>query len=293
MQLVIVLLALVSIAFGAGVPTWNTAYGYLTRFGIPEAERILKAEESINELEQVTRISGGVPAALGQYPYQAGIISEIKNTEGRGMCGGSLVSETKVLTAAHCWYDGKNQASKLTVVLGSVYLFKGGIRLETTDVQTHPHWSPLLIRNDIAMVTLPQKVALSDTVAPIALPSEVQAGETFVGAFAVASGYGITSNDEKVTTNQSLNHVRLRVITRAVCSMAFPFIIQESHLCTSGVGGVSTCGGDSGGPLVAGDGGSRILIGITSFGSSLGCQFGLPAAYTRVSSFLDFIKGKL
>lgn len=95
------------------------------------------------------------------YFHQAGIISEIINTESRGMCGGSLVSATKVLTAAHCWYDGQNQALKLTVVLGSVYLFRGGIRLETTDVQTHPQWTPLLIRNDIAVVTLPEAVGFS------------------------------------------------------------------------------------------------------------------------------------
>lgn len=68
MQFLIVLLATMSIACGAIEPVWNTAYGYLTRFGIPEAERIQKAEEILNV--PATRISGGVPAALGQYPYQ-------------------------------------------------------------------------------------------------------------------------------------------------------------------------------------------------------------------------------
>lgn len=63
------LLALASFAYAEyAVPLEsNTAYGYLTRFGIPEAERIRKAEEKyISE----SRIVGGVPAAPGQYAYQ-------------------------------------------------------------------------------------------------------------------------------------------------------------------------------------------------------------------------------
>ncbi|CAK1543135.1 unnamed protein product [Leptosia nina] len=289
MQVLPILFAVISFAGAQEFPIWNTAYGYLTRFGIPEAERIFRAEEKILTESKVNRISGGVPAVVGQYPYQAGIISDIVDIKARGMCGGSLISANKVLTAAHCWYDGKNQAWRFTVVLGSVFIFQGGVRVQTTDVKIHPQWSPLLVRNDVAVATLPEPVQISDTIAPIALPSEEESRESFVGTSAIATGFGITNTGEKVTESQTLNSVRLRVISNKLCSLAFPFVIQNSHLCTSGLGGHSTCGGDSGGPLVAEASGKRVLIGITSFGSAFGCQIGMPAAYTRVSSFLSFI----
>lgn len=67
---VVVALALACVAYADEVlvkeiPS-NTAYGYLVNIGIPEAERIRQAEEK----GEASRIVGGVPAALGQYPYQ-------------------------------------------------------------------------------------------------------------------------------------------------------------------------------------------------------------------------------
>lgn len=58
--------ALASFACADEVISGNTAYGYLANIGIPEAERIRQAEEK----GEVSRIVGGVPASLGQYPYQ-------------------------------------------------------------------------------------------------------------------------------------------------------------------------------------------------------------------------------
>ncbi|XP_050677509.1 brachyurin-like isoform X2 [Leptidea sinapis] len=292
------LFALIPLAFAedilenSDIPSYNTAYGYLTRFGIPEAERIRKAEEQMIKNPD-SRIAGGSPSAPGQFPYQAGLISDIIGLSGNGVCGGSLLSARSVVTAAHCWFDGINRAWRFTVVLGSVTLFHGGTRIQTTFVRTHPSWFPLLVRNDVAVIDLLQAVQFSATISPISLPTPQEAQETFTGYQAIASGYGLTGDDHELTNQQHLSHVTLTVISNEICSIAFPSVLQNSNICTSGRGGASTCRGDSGGPLVAEVAKRPILIGIVSFGITFGCEIGYPAAYARVTSFLDFINGEI
>ncbi|CAH0686216.1 unnamed protein product [Spodoptera exigua] len=170
----------------------SLAYGYIQNIGIPEAERIREAEKL-----GASRIIGGVPAALGQYPFQAGILGDVTvaGNPATSVCGGSLISASRVLTAAHCWFDGQVQAWRLTVVLGSVLLFSGGTRIQTSAVATHPNFSPALARNDVAVVYFSNSVSLSANIAPVALPSGSQLFESFVGERAIAVGFGVTSND--------------------------------------------------------------------------------------------------
>ncbi|XP_072931549.1 collagenase-like [Epargyreus clarus] len=290
MKFIVVLLALATFSSADITPpdyAPNTAYGYLERYGIPAAERIRKAEEEF--LNNPARIIGGVPAGLGQYPYHAGLISDIIGTTSRGVCGASLISNMRVLTAAHCWNDGRHQAWKFTVVLGSTRLFSGGTRVESSVVAMHGNWNPLFATNDIAVIYLPNAVATSANVAPIALPSGSQVNENFVDSLAVAVGFGVTSNDANISENNYLNHVRLRVISNNACSLVFPLVLRASHICTSGIGGVGPCRGDSGGPLALNINNTPVLIGVSSFISNVGCDGGLPAGFSRVTSFLAFI----
>ncbi|KAJ8719672.1 hypothetical protein PYW08_011847 [Mythimna loreyi] len=264
-----------------------TAYGYLSKHGVVLAERIRLAEEQAES----GRIVGGSLSSLGQFPHQAGLLAQFSG--GQGVCGGSLLRQNRVITAAHCWWDGQNRATSFTVVLGSINLFSGGNRQTTSNVIMHGSWNPSLIRNDVAMIRLNSNVGLSNTINVIALPSGAQLNENFAGDNAIASGFGLTRDGGSIASNQGLSHVTLPVITNSVCSASFPLIIQSSNICTSGAGGRSTCQGDSGGPLTVNRGGRPILIGITSFGSARGCQVGSPAAFARVTSFISWINGQL
>ncbi|CAH1636854.1 unnamed protein product [Spodoptera littoralis] len=283
---VFLVLALATLAYANVEPALdgNTAFGYIQKYAIPLAEEIRKAEEQMSQ----QRIVGGSPSSEGQFPYQAGLLASYAGISGTGVCGGSLVSANRVITAAHCWFDGVNQAWLFNVVLGSNTLFFGGTRIETSAVILHPNWQPLLARNDVGVIYLPISVQFSDSIKPIALPSGDQLNNNFVGATAVASGFGLTRDDGSISTNQYLSHVSLNVISNNVCSYAFPLILQSSNICTSGLGGSSTCRGDSGGPLAVTINNEPVLIGVTSFGSALGCQASLPAAFARVTSFVDF-----
>ncbi|KOB79018.1 Serine protease 17 [Operophtera brumata] len=286
---VVFLLASAAWADSVQVATPTTAYGYLKNYGIPRAEEIRKAEEQLAQ----SKIIGGLPAALGQYPFQAGLIGDIIGLEGRAVCGGSLITANKVVTAAHCWNDGIHQVWRLTVVLGSTLIFSGGTRVESSVVASHPNWNPLLARNDVAVIYLPNPVLFSNLIGPVALPTGSEIFEGFVGEPAIAVGFGITRDGASISPDQSLNHVRLNVITNSLCNIGFPLIIQPSHICTSGLGGVSTCSGDSGGPLLASRDGRPVLIGVASFVSALGCESNLPAVFARITSYLDFISSHL
>ncbi|GBP41788.1 Collagenase [Eumeta japonica] len=302
----------------------TTAYDYHNRVGIPEAARIKQLEEA----SEATRIVGGSAASLGAFPYQAGLV--ITLTSGAtSVCGASLLTNTRLSTAAHCWWDGSSQARQFVVVLGSTLLFSGGTRITTTSVTMHGNWNPWNLNNDVAIINIGW-VNYSNNIRNIAMPTNAL-NQNFAGNWASASGFGRTSDlemrslcsmcgvarrdrrrnsdvrqrcdlKEDVVTrveraagignNQFLSHVWLQVITNAVCQQTFGNIIIASTLCTSGAGGVGTCGGDSGGPLALDWGGQRILIGITSFGSARGCQVGFPAAFARFTSYATWFQSR-
>lgn len=83
------------------------------------------------------------------------------NIAGNSACGSSLLTANRLVTAAHCWFDGFNQGIQFVVVLGSSQLFTGGIRIATSTVVMHPNWTPSTLANDVAMIYLPYNVGLS------------------------------------------------------------------------------------------------------------------------------------
>ncbi|XP_028039202.1 collagenase-like [Bombyx mandarina] len=278
---IIVLFSLVSAALCYEAPLLY----YHENVGIPEAARIKQVEEGVDF--DGSRIVGGSAANLGQYPYLGGLIITL-TTGAQSVCGSSLLSNTRLVTAAHCWFDGRHQGREVTVVLGSVRLFSGGTRINTRNVQMHGSWNPSTIANDVAVISI-NHVGFSNNINRISLAT---GSANYAGTWAQAAGFGLTADNAAITTNQVLSHVTLQVITNSDCRRTFGTRIRDSTICTSGANGRSTCRGDSGGPLSISSGGGRLLIGITSFGTA-SCQRGSPAAYARVTSFASWINSRL
>ncbi|XP_014363265.2 collagenase [Papilio machaon] len=269
-----------------GIVQCNSSYGYHILVGIPRA-RAIKITEGMSRI-----VGGSQVTTLNSFPYQAGIVTTL-TTGAESICGGSLVSRTRVLTAAHCWRDGQMQARKFTVVLGSLKIFSGGTRLDSTDVVVHPQWNFNEITNDIAMVKI-AAVNLSENIQPVALPTTSEVSENYAGLSAIASGYGKTRDSQNsFPSTTALYQMTLSVLTNAQCQQRFDMPLHSSHLCTDGVRGVGTCDGDSGGPLTVVWKNRRTLIGIVSFGLGDGCQLGLPSVYTRVTAFLPWINSNM
>ncbi|XP_075976762.1 brachyurin-like [Anticarsia gemmatalis] len=269
---------------------------YHEEIGFPLAEKIRIYEESLGDNEEPAidgRIIGGVVAPAGSHPHFAGLLISMIGQAGNSVCGSTLVSANRLVTAAHCWKYGPNQAWQFVVVLGTKRLYSGGIRIATSNVIMHPQWNESNLRNDVAMIYLPQSVAFTTLIRPIALPSSSELLETFAGQWAVAAGYGKTS-DSQSGASQQVSHVNLQVITVAQCQATYGTdSVAQTTLCTSGAGSVGICGGDSGGPLALNHNGRLVLIGISSFAAQNQCQRGFPSGFARVTSFVTFINQHL
>lgn len=85
---------------------------------------------------------------------QAGLLITL-TTGATSVCGSSMLSNTRAVTAAHCWWDGRSQARSFLLVFGSAWLFSGGVRVSTTNVQMHASWNPNNLNNDIAIIIFP------------------------------------------------------------------------------------------------------------------------------------------
>ncbi|XP_060808243.1 collagenase-like [Amyelois transitella] len=261
---------------------------YHQEIGVSLAAKI-KAREEAADFDG-SRITGGNAAALGSHPHLGGLVITLTNTF-TSVCGSSLLSNTRAVTAAHCWRHGNSQARQFVVVLGSLRLFSGGVRVTTSNVTLHANYNETNLNNDIAIITL-SWVTYTNVIQPIGLPTS-QTNNLFVGTWAWAAGFGATGDNSPITTNQFLSEVSLQVITNAVCASTYGnSVVASSVICVSGQGR-STCGGDSGGPLWVWVGSERNLIGITSFGHVSGCQRNFPAGFVRVTSFISWIQARL
>ncbi|XP_016955937.1 serine protease 1-like [Drosophila biarmipes] len=227
------------------------------------------------------RITNGNNAVANQFPYQVGL--SFTGSEGSWWCGGSIIDNSWVLTAAHC----TSGASSVTIYYGATVRTSPQFThtVSSKDFIQHVNYISLTVRNDISLIKTPA-VTFSASINKIALPAIASSYSTYVGQTAVASGWGLTS-DEATAVARDLQFTDLTVIENSVCQKAFSSLIVTSRvICVATPKGTSTCQGDSGGPLAL-DG---TLIGITSFGSPDGCEVGEPAAFTRVTSYLEWIK---
>nr|CAD7407044.1 unnamed protein product [Timema cristinae] len=182
-----------------------------------------------------SRITNGEQASRGQFPYQAALY-----LDGRSFCGGSLISTTWVLTAAHCTL----RIDTVTVHLGAQNLNAveaGKVTVATRNLVNHASYNPSNLNNDISLIRLPSAVALNAFIQLVRLPSQSQAGNTFAGDAVVVSGWGRVS-DTSSGISPNLNFVNLNIITNTVCARTYgTAVIITSTICSLGANGRSTC----------------------------------------------------
>ncbi|XP_055843050.1 chymotrypsin BI-like [Episyrphus balteatus] len=236
------------------------------------------------------RITNGNLANPKQFPYQAGLMLHL--AKGSAWCGGTLISNRWVLTAAHC----TDSINSVDVYLGATDRSNRNepgqkiIRVDKKDVIVHEQWNPSTLMNDISLIKLPSPVSLNAYIQPAKLPKMNGKYSNYAGSKAIASGWGKIT-DSATSATDKLRWIEVPVMTNSACSPYFGGSVKDTHVCISTKGAKSTCNGDSGGPLVLADG-SNTVIGATSFGIALGCEKGWPGVFTRVTSYLDWIQKK-
>ncbi|KNC23985.1 Serine proteases 1/2 [Lucilia cuprina] len=229
------------------------------------------------------RITNGKNAAEGQFPYQVGL--SFSSSNGGWWCGGSLIDNSWVLTAAHC----TNGATGATVYLGATVRTSPKVTytVSKSNFIQHKSYNSLVLSNDISLIRIPS-VSFTNYINKVALPAVSSSYSTYAGQNAIASGWGLVS-DTATAVASKLQYATLQIIENSVCAQTYgSLLIRSKTICTATPKGTSTCNGDSGGPLVLAS--SKTLVGVTSFVSTAGCESGAPAGFVRVTSYLDWIQ---
>ncbi|XP_053665062.1 brachyurin-like [Anopheles marshallii] len=243
--------------------------------------------------EPPRRITNGQLAATGQFPYQAVIYSDVGDGY-YSLCGGTILTQNYILTAAHCVTNDFGQVLPGgIVILGATDrdVFQSTqqrIQFGTAGIRVHAQYNPNNILNDIATVRLNTPAAFNTYVQTIDLPA-LSDTRQFGGVEGTASGFGRTADNS--APSSVLRFVRNPVMTNAQCNQYWSTTtVQAQHVCFDPTGGRSACHGDSGGPLTVQDAGRSLQVGIASFVSANGCTSGAPSVWVRVSYFRDWIR---
>nr|XP_053605955.1 uncharacterized protein LOC128672684 [Plodia interpunctella] len=235
------------------------------------------------------RIVGGTTVQPHQYPWLVSLMLGQKLH-----CGGAIISDQHVLTAGHCITFGVH-FHDLTVNIGM------HDRLETNAYSVlnvingvkHPKFTSNAVRdiNDIAVLTLSQKLKFSDRVLPICLPDEEM---DFRKIPLTVAGWGKTRQGA-LTSSRYLLETKVGLVDPRKCSKSNIYrdnLVKETMMCAYSLG-KDACQGDSGGPLFATHDKSKnrkwYQVGIVSWGIDC-AKPDYPGVYTVVSKYVKWIK---
>ncbi|ROT78249.1 Catenin delta-2 [Penaeus vannamei] len=231
---------------------------------------------------------------FGEYPWHVAIMKISDDY----VCGGALIDDVHVLTAAHCISGLLPQEMKIRLGDWDVFgptEFYSHIEVGAESVVIHPDYYAGNLENDLAVVRMRQYVdfAANPHISPVCLP---HTHTNFEGHRCYSTGWGKNAFGKDGKYQSILKEVDLPVVNRYQCQEALRhtrlgpnFFLRDGMMCAGGEQGKDTCKGDGGGPLVCeGRDGAFQLAGLVSWG--IGCGHpGVPGVYVDVPFYLDWI----
>jgi len=237
-------------------------------------------------------IVGGQPIDIAEVPWQVALM--VKD-QGFQFCGGSIIDEYWILTAAHCLEGAMPNQIQVLAGSSSVVDINGGQLVDVAEIIMHPNYFDVGTGYDIALLRLSSPLDLSGNSArkiPYASPLDEQNGLTNEGVLSLISGWGTLS--EGGLSPDVLYGANVPIVSNETANaLDYQGLVTETMLAAGDIenGGIDACQGDSGGPLVVPNsaGSGYVLAGITSWG--YGCaNASSPGLYARVAFFADWIE---
>ncbi|XP_047519519.1 serine protease snake-like [Pieris napi] len=248
-----------------------------------------------------------VPVDLLLYPHMVLIGFQNDNQEPTWKCGGTLISDRWVVSAAHCIEDPMYGPAKVMRIGTATFEFDEVDELAQeriiSAIVPHPGYRPPSKYHDIALMKAEPPFILSRNVRIACL----QVDDNIPPVKLTAIGFG-TTRSGAAAGSQTLMKVDVDSINGTVCNRSMRILIRrrvlangitDEQMCAGDYenGGKDTCQGDSGGPLQYMEEHVdcirtfplHVLVGVTSFGRDCGRKMA-PGVYTRVSRYIEWIE---
>jgi transmembrane serine protease 11F len=207
-------------------------------------------------------------------------------------CGGSLITDSWIVTAAHCLY---NRDEPLRAIAGTDnlnFLYRAQVR-DIVKQRIHPKFDIATYDYDIALIKVNHPFDLDSSfshVGTVCLSPMIP-----ILPYDIATICGFGSRAFQARTRTHLYETQIAIVDKRTCDRSFDGRITKRMICAGGMiaNKRDACSGDSGGPLTLDlDDGRKVLAGIVSFGQDCASDH-FPGVYTNTQIFYNWIQNNI